>query len=208
MLGLIWGVFTWLRSFIRSRHDLGLEIVALRQQVLVLKRRNQAGPLAPFGPIVLGSAAPSVAAVGESSFDRETEHSHSVAPGRLPSVLALSLPTQTAWQASDPVRGSGCPPDHCAREPYLGSSTYPLRAAEAQIRDFRANRLAIPFANASPRWVCSTLANLSEEPPGVDCRDGFLHRHYGKLPGSILLIPDSVQSPRDHPLECDRPPYQ
>ena len=38
MLALIWGVFTWLRSFIRSRHDLGLEIVALRQQLTVLKR--------------------------------------------------------------------------------------------------------------------------------------------------------------------------
>src|SRR5580658_9418821 len=41
MCGLIWGVFTWLRSFIRSRHDLGLEIVALRQQLLVLKRRTK-----------------------------------------------------------------------------------------------------------------------------------------------------------------------
>jgi putative transposase len=41
MLGLIWGVFTWLRSFIRSRHDLGLEIVALRQQLMILKRRTK-----------------------------------------------------------------------------------------------------------------------------------------------------------------------
>src|SRR5580704_4826562 len=41
MLGLIWGVFTWLRSFIRSRHDLGLEIAALRQQLIVLKRRTK-----------------------------------------------------------------------------------------------------------------------------------------------------------------------
>ena len=41
MLGLIWSVFTWLRSFIRSRHDLGLEIVALRQQLMVLKRQTK-----------------------------------------------------------------------------------------------------------------------------------------------------------------------
>ena len=41
MLGLICGVFTWLGSFIRSRHDLGLEIVALRQQLMVLKRRTK-----------------------------------------------------------------------------------------------------------------------------------------------------------------------
>src|ERR1700733_14636498 len=41
MLALMWGVFAWLRSFIRSRHDLGLEIVALRQQLVVLKRRTK-----------------------------------------------------------------------------------------------------------------------------------------------------------------------
>ena len=41
MLALIWGVFIWLRSYIRSRHDLGLEIVALRQQLMVLKRRTK-----------------------------------------------------------------------------------------------------------------------------------------------------------------------
>ena len=34
-------LFTWLRSFVRSRHDLGLEIVALRQQLIVLKRRTK-----------------------------------------------------------------------------------------------------------------------------------------------------------------------
>jgi putative transposase len=34
-------LFTWLRSFIRSRHDLGLEVVALRQQLIVLKRRTK-----------------------------------------------------------------------------------------------------------------------------------------------------------------------
>ena len=41
MLRLICGGFIWLRSFIRSRHDLGLEIVALRQQLIVLKRRTK-----------------------------------------------------------------------------------------------------------------------------------------------------------------------
>jgi hypothetical protein len=41
MLGLICGVFIWLGSFLRSRHDLGLEIVALRQQLIVLKRRTK-----------------------------------------------------------------------------------------------------------------------------------------------------------------------
>jgi len=45
MLDLICGVFTWLRSFTRSHHELGLEIVALRQQLIVLKRRTKRAQL-------------------------------------------------------------------------------------------------------------------------------------------------------------------
>jgi putative transposase len=48
MLWLTFGLFTWLRSFIRSRHDLGLEIVALRQQLVVLKRRTKRARLHRF----------------------------------------------------------------------------------------------------------------------------------------------------------------
>jgi hypothetical protein len=33
-------LFAYLRSFLRTRHDLGLEILALRQQVAVLKRKH------------------------------------------------------------------------------------------------------------------------------------------------------------------------
>jgi hypothetical protein len=41
MLWLIIAVFTWLQSFVRSRHNLGLEIVALRHHLVVLKRRTK-----------------------------------------------------------------------------------------------------------------------------------------------------------------------
>jgi len=41
MLWLIPAVFTWLQSFVPSRHDLGLEIVALRHQLVILKRRTK-----------------------------------------------------------------------------------------------------------------------------------------------------------------------
>jgi putative transposase len=40
MLRLILSFFWWFITFFRSRHDLGLELVALRQQVGVLKRKN------------------------------------------------------------------------------------------------------------------------------------------------------------------------
>src|SRR5215472_11441915 len=40
MLPLCFTFFCWVASFFRSRHDLGLELVALRQQLGVLKRKN------------------------------------------------------------------------------------------------------------------------------------------------------------------------
>src|SRR5215467_3293975 len=40
MTRLLLAFLSWLGAFFRSRHDLGLEIVALRQQVGVLKRKN------------------------------------------------------------------------------------------------------------------------------------------------------------------------
>src|SRR5262250_1612192 len=40
MLPLCFTFFCWVVSFFRSRHDLGLELVALRQQLGVLKRKN------------------------------------------------------------------------------------------------------------------------------------------------------------------------
>jgi hypothetical protein len=40
MLGLSFSFFWWFVSFFRSRHSLGLELVALRQRLGVLKRKN------------------------------------------------------------------------------------------------------------------------------------------------------------------------
>jgi len=40
MVQFLFGVFSWFGAFLRSRHDLGLELAALRQQVGVLKRKR------------------------------------------------------------------------------------------------------------------------------------------------------------------------
>src|SRR6516164_3568940 len=40
MTRLLLAFLSWFAAFFRSRHDLGLELVALRQQVGVLKRKN------------------------------------------------------------------------------------------------------------------------------------------------------------------------
>ena len=45
MTQLIVAMLAYIHSFLRSRHDLGLEILALRQQLAVLKRRHPRPPL-------------------------------------------------------------------------------------------------------------------------------------------------------------------
>jgi hypothetical protein len=40
MIPLASTLFSYLLAFLRSRHDLGLEILALRQQLAVFKRRR------------------------------------------------------------------------------------------------------------------------------------------------------------------------
>jgi hypothetical protein len=62
-----------------------------------------------------------VAAVGEASSDREAGHS-GMAPERVPSVLALSIPKQTVWQTDRWARSSSFAPHSGEREPDLGRS--------------------------------------------------------------------------------------
>ena len=48
MTPLFLAFLSWFGAFFRSRHDLGLELVALRQQVGVLKRKNPRPQLSPW----------------------------------------------------------------------------------------------------------------------------------------------------------------
>src|SRR5215470_7937763 len=48
MIRFLLAFLSWLGAFFRSRHDLGLELVALRQQVGVLKRKNPRPQLSPW----------------------------------------------------------------------------------------------------------------------------------------------------------------
>ena len=48
MTRLLLAFLSWFGAFFRSRHDLGLELVALRQQVGVLKCKNPRPQLSPW----------------------------------------------------------------------------------------------------------------------------------------------------------------
>ena len=51
MVRFVLGLFRWFRAFLRSRNSLGLEILALRQQLSVLKRKNPRPRLSPWDQV-------------------------------------------------------------------------------------------------------------------------------------------------------------
>src|SRR6516165_842647 len=84
-------LLSWFAAFFRSRHDLGLELVALRQKVGVLKRKN---PRPQLG--LLRSALPVrppalVVTIGERAGDREAGDRRRLASRRVPRVTGASF---------------------------------------------------------------------------------------------------------------------
>src|SRR5215471_12513122 len=108
MIRFLLAFLSWLGAFFRSRHDLGLELVGLWQQVGVLKRKNPRPRLTLCDRLFwLGfsrgwSKWASVRARGREARDRRRLTSH-----RVPLLLALpfappSRPTENHPRASPP----------------------------------------------------------------------------------------------------------
>lgn len=76
------------RVFFSTRRDTALEVLALRQQVAVLKRQRPRPSLNSFDRLFW-----SLAKVDRRPRHRETGDRHRVAPSRFPSLLALALAT-------------------------------------------------------------------------------------------------------------------
>jgi hypothetical protein len=84
MIRLSLALLCWFAAFFRSRHYLGLEIVVLRQQVGVLKRKNPR-PATLLESMVRGFG------------DRQAGDGDKVASERIPAVLARSLSSRPEW---------------------------------------------------------------------------------------------------------------
>jgi len=119
MTRLLLAFLSWFGAFFRSRHDLGLELVALRQQVGVLKRKNPRPQLSPWDRLFwLGlrrwwSQWARVLVIVKAG-DRR-----GLASRRLPRVLALPFAASSRPTENQP-RASPSHPIDDGRESHLG----------------------------------------------------------------------------------------
>ena len=81
-----------IRVFFRSRSDTALEVLALRQQVAVLKRKRPRPHLNCSGSAVLDYTAAALVSLGRSSRYRQVQDRRRLASRGLPLVLALAFP--------------------------------------------------------------------------------------------------------------------
>ena len=99
MLYLISAFFCALRAFVRSRLDTSVEVLALRQQIAVLKRQRPRPPLTRFDRF-FWTAEADLAAMVRRSGHREARNRDRMASSGFPSVLALAIGA-TWWAAED-----------------------------------------------------------------------------------------------------------
>ena len=92
VLDLLLALIAAVRVFFRSRTDTSLEVLALRQQVSVLKPETSTTDSEPLRSPVLDHASESVVSMDGCSGHRQAGNSPRLASRRLSPLLALAVP--------------------------------------------------------------------------------------------------------------------
>ena len=87
MIEIILSFLVAIRAFFRSRSDTALEVLALRQQLAVLKTETVAAKIELLGPTLLDGSPAVLVPVDRRSGSRETRHRDSL----LDSAVVLDL---------------------------------------------------------------------------------------------------------------------
>jgi hypothetical protein len=136
MLRFLFALMLSLRSRSRTRADAALEILALRQQVTVLKRKHPRPPQSACDLVFLDHSPLLLASLVRCPPDCQTGNRHRMAPRRLSSLLALEiavgwLSTEDCPRSKGLDRASGlsagAPPFHTSQQrPVRHAPTVPL----------------------------------------------------------------------------------
>ena len=97
MLRLPLSFFWWLAAFIRSRHEVALELVALRQQLIVLKRKNPRPRLSQWDRLFWVGLRRFWSRWAEALIRGETGDGRELASSRISALLASAFPAEEPW---------------------------------------------------------------------------------------------------------------
>src|SRR6266478_717616 len=132
-MSLVLALLGALRAALRTRTDLTLENLALRQQLALLRRRSKRPQIrAPRSP-PLGVALQPVGWVARGAPPRSPRDRDSLAPAG-PRFLDLEVPSQASGSTTGRLGACGSRAHHGAGEPALGRATHSRRAAQARFR--------------------------------------------------------------------------
>src|SRR6266851_3407741 len=185
MLDFLVAVLAAVRVFVRSRSDTALEVLALRQQVAVLKRQRPRPTLTRLDRLFWTSL--------RHLWPRSS---------RLSPLLAVAIPTsrgpaedQRGDSDPDPSPGSGeCGP---------GGAQDPRGTLEARLRRLRTQRRPVSATRSAPRQSRHPLVGLPRQPPRGDRRLRFLHRPHVDLPVALVLLRHRTPSAQDPARQRD-----
>ncbi len=190
MYRLVVSMFGWAGAFLRSRQDLALEILALRQQVLILKGKNPRPTLGRFDRLFWVAL--------RRIWSRWTEVLVVVKPETVVSWHRAGF--RLYWRFISRRADRGRPRiNHqvrkliqrmAAENPTWGAPRIHGVAMETWLGGFGADRLAVPGSSWASGGCGEALADLPEESSRSDCGDGLLYSPHGHFPYSVLLLCD------------------
>jgi hypothetical protein len=189
-----------IRVFFRSRSDTALEVLALRQQLAVLKRKRPRPTLNSLDRFFWTTLRQCWSRWTAVLVLVKTRHRHRLAPRRVPSLLALAIPP--AGRPTEGHRGdSRSDPAIGATEPGLGSPENPWRAAEARVLCRGADCRAVSATHSASRRPCQELADVLTKSSRGDRCLRFLHRANSYIPVALLLFRDRAWASQDSALQ-------
>ncbi len=193
MLRLLTLLLTLTAGLVRSRRDLLLENLALRQQLAAFTQK-QPRPR-QVGSGLLGSAASMLGRMERCTCCRAARDRHRLASRRVQAVLEMVV-TQTSrcGKEAHVSKAAGADLSQGGRESHLGCAAYPRRVEDARVGDFRAHSAALDAKGPSRYRAGKTMGDVPQQLPRCDRRHGLLHCADAQARRAVLLFRDRSSS--------------
>src|SRR5262249_53665843 len=133
---LVLSILFAMRVFFQDRADVALEVLALRQQLAVLKRKATAASSERPGPALLDYPVALLAPLDGCPRDCQIQDRRRLASGWFPSLLALAF-SSARWPAEDHRGDSSLDPPDGGRECRMGCTQDSRRTLEIGSRRLR-----------------------------------------------------------------------